>query len=509
VTGDATMSDEAADCVAAKQPSDDWTRCHMYVERKKRFCRQQVVKGSCYCGNHFERRKRVPCPVDPSHLVYEDLVEKHVKVCPRVTRKQSQEEELFYRHNCNVEGHGSLCAQRDKTHPNAQELALKILDVYQRVFSNPLPRESLRLLTLQNLLKAIPELDLSESEMQAGLAESVQEYRIKSGGARHLQQQASLVGHLRRIGVMNGEENLTLLEVGAGRGMFGLVAAGVVAAASSHQEVHLCLVERSGSRSKADTVLRTANSQTKYMNLKRVTFSRIQCDLSHVHMPTVLDKVNSKKDEQTAGMKRKNRRPQKLVVIAKHLCGAGTDLALKSLQEVAPDALVMATCCHGVCSWENYVGRDFLKKVFTDGDNPLDFGPDEFELMRRWSSGTVAPECSRNVDKTSMADIGMESTSDTGMEKEQDEHGSIAMDDEKDPLNVSSICKSLGLSCGSKGLGRACQRLLDQGRCEFMRQILFCYSDKDECRIEMFHYVPPTVTPQNAVLIAHRVSKHK
>jgi tRNA:m4X modification enzyme len=503
-----TMSDSAADLVVARQPPDDWTQCHMYVERKKRFCRQQVVKGSCFCGNHFERRKRVPCPVDPSHLVYEDLVEKHVKVCPRVTRKKLQEDQLFYQRNCNVEGHGSLCAQRDKTHPNAQELALKILDVYQHVFSNPLPRESLRLLTLQNILEAIPELDLSESEMQAGLVESVQEYRIKSGGARHLQQQASLLGHLRRIGVMDGEEDLTLIEVGAGRGMFGLVASGAVAAASSQNEVHLCLVERSGSRSKADTVLRTANSQTKYMNLERVKFSRIQCDLSHVHMPTVLDEVNSKKDEQTAGLKRKNRRGQKLVVIAKHLCGAGTDLALKSLREVTPDALVMATCCHGVCSWENYVGRDFLRNVFAGGDHPLDFGPDEFELMRRWSSGTVTPACSCNLDSASMADSGTDSTSTAGIEKEQDEHGSIGVEDGKDPMNVSAICQNLGLCCGPQGLGRACQRLLDQGRCEFMRQIIFCDSDRGECRIEMFHYVPPSVTPQNAVLIVHRVSKH-
>jgi hypothetical protein len=65
---------------------------------------------------------------------------------------------------------------------------------------------------------------------------------------------------------------------------------------------------------------------------------------------------------------------RQLVVIAKHLCGAGTDLALKSLEPINQvSACVMATCCHGACTWDDYVGRDYLcqtMKSKAQGDHP-------------------------------------------------------------------------------------------------------------------------------------------
>ncbi len=55
---------------------------------------------------------------------------------------------------------------------------------------------------------------------------------------------------------------------------------------------------------------------------------------------------------------------------AKHLCGSGTDLALKSLQTIPTgniDGCVMATCCHGLCEWSDYTGRDCLLRLFCGG----------------------------------------------------------------------------------------------------------------------------------------------
>ena len=448
----------------------------------------------------------MPCPVDPSHQVYEDQVEKHVKVCPYIKKQRSQQEQSYYRYNVNGGGHGrSSGGAHESTTPSkernvqwARQLALKILQVHQRIFlGSELPEEDVRHVSLQDVVEAIPMMDLSKAELQAGLKSSVDHYRIKCGGERHLHQQGSLIGHLRRLGVFdNTESNLTLLEMGAGRGMFGLMAAGVVAAAAAATSqtttasTQLILVERSGSRSKADGVLRMAKDATDYMALNQLQFSRITCDLAHVHMPTALVEklvvsTNYHDEATNIGNKRKHdNQNNKIVVIAKHLCGAGTDLALKSLQDVdvqqQVDACVMATCCHGVCSWEQYVGRDFLRTLFGN-----DFGQAEFDLLRRWSSGTVATGCC--ADKTAP--------------NNDDEHGKCIVDDGKDPMSVASIIQSLGLGCGHEGLGRACQRLLDHGRLEFMRQMLFSIG---ECQVEMFHYVPSTVTPQNAVLVARR-----
>lgn len=493
---------EQATTTDRQQPPEGWARCHFYLERKNRFCRQQVVKDTCYCGNHqppTEQRKRVPCPIDPSHLIYSDQVEKHSKVCPFHKKRCSQQEQSYYRHNVNTGGHGLNESSDAKTPsnnvPRAHGLARKILQAHQRVFNGvELSETNVCDLSLQNVVDAIPSLDLAREEMENGLKDSVEQYRIKSGGSRHLTQQGSLVGHLRRIKVFDNHDNdnLTILEMGAGRGMFGLMAAGV--AAKTCSKVQLVLVERSGTRSKADSVLRMAKDETDYMALNRVHFSRIQCDLSHVHMPTVVMEVATSQtdcSEETAGSKRKhpNNKKKKTVAIAKHLCGAGTDLALKSLKDVQVDACVMASCCHGVCSWDHYVGRDFLKSILGD-----DFGVEDFDRMRRWSSGTVSDQCASCI--VDGKDAGDNEDDD---DEEAPEHGKFVVDDRKDPTSVVSIIQHLGLaSLGPQGLGRACQRLLDQGRLEYMRQVL----GHDE--VEMFHYVPSSVTPQNAVLISYR-----
>ncbi|XP_032723107.1 tRNA:m(4)X modification enzyme TRM13 homolog isoform X2 [Lontra canadensis] len=62
-------------------------RCSYYVEKKKRFCRMVVAAGKRFCGEHAgaaeeeNARKRILCPLDPKHTVYEDQLSKHLKKC--------------------------------------------------------------------------------------------------------------------------------------------------------------------------------------------------------------------------------------------------------------------------------------------------------------------------------------------------------------------------------------------------------------------------------------------
>ncbi|CAN0531832.1 unnamed protein product, partial [Ectocarpus sp. 12 AP-2014] len=104
-----------------------------------------------------------------------------------------------------------------------------------------------------------------------------------------------------------------------------------------------------------------------------------------------------------------------VVAVAKHLCGVATDLALRrdggatdgetSREKhqagrrdahdgghvgnddptAAPAAattrvggVAIATCCHHVCNWRDYVGRDFLMQQ--------GFSARDFEAMRRISA---------------------------------------------------------------------------------------------------------------------------
>ena len=74
--------------------------------------------------------------------------------------------------------------------------------------------------------------------------------------------------------------------------------------------------------------------------------------------------------------------PAPVVVVAKHLCGAATDLALRAVANSATAGqrvrgLGIATCCHHACSWEDYCGADWLREKGFSGH--------EFELLKFWT----------------------------------------------------------------------------------------------------------------------------
>jgi tRNA:m4X modification enzyme len=465
----------------------------------------------------------------------------------------------------------------------AQRVTGAILRAYQQVFmlnddngSDTRKLVEPHLLSYHDMYAAIQNLDLSGPELSAGpgddlgrdgecahsLQSAVEFYRIKSGGYHHLYQQASLIGILRHIKSLppalrdskrstegscgDGDLPVTptaasessrhfVVEMGAGRGMLGTAAAGVSATGESPS--HLILIERSGSRAKADTVLRQCQkrkrarssvseestippaidappSSCSYMDLSRVTWTRIPCDLSHVSMTAVLDVESKTGNDVEIGTP--NNAPSRVTVIAKHLCGCGTDIALKSLEPVRNriDACLMATCCHGVCNYNDYVGRDYLSRTLvrpalacsphaSDNGERIDsteimqdwllseFGSSEFELLRRWSAGAVLD---RNPSGS-----GADSAHCAIEERE----------DKFDSIGIKAIVDSMNLSCGVQGLGRACARLIDFGRREYLREVIFGAgateaAPTEEPRVGIVHYAPPTITPQNAALLAFR-----
>jgi tRNA:m4X modification enzyme len=641
------------DAVHPPPVPDGWERCHAYMDRKKRFCRQEVVPitvdndqakksaGPRYCGNHQHLvpvscgyttpssnddssnakkrkriRKRIPCPMDPSHSIFEDAVAKHIPICPLTVKRKRQTEQAFYQHNINTGGYGRDFASEEQSRAPTERLewakrvALTVLHVHQSLLtsssihadsanvsatvkssSTATTLAALTELTEDDILSTVPLQDLSAPEFEAGLCESVAAYRIKSGGTRHLHQQASLTGHLRQIGALGSSTNIvclptstgqdqqpqppppprTFLEVGAGRGMMGLVAAGVEAAwvdrhhaaAAAVKSIkaeaecsatRLILVERAGSRGKADTVLRQASSNAAstaasleasssyrklrpspaYMKLETLEWTRIQCDLAHVDTRAIL--MDTQQSQRPSKPETNAKRAalsistaaapiavppttdrteeRQLVVIAKHLCGAGTDLALKSLEPIKDQvsACVMATCCHGACTWDDYVGRDYLCQAMkqAEGDPSLsiaDFGRDEFELLRRWSAGTVmTPNSNGKSDDDDTANAASED------KEEVDEHSNLkaasetrSTDDSAfSGIGVIDVVEALQLKCNVQGLGRACQRLIDYGRREYLRKVLFADKSDQPGSAEVLYYVPADVTPQNAALVAQR-----
>ena len=517
---------------------DEWDRCHVYLPNKHRFCRQERRDGSVYCGNHQHllseghetnpihcKRKRIRCPIDQSHYIFEDSVDKHCKVCPLANKRRKQAEQPYYHENLNAGGHGDLGefehSLDDKvgnrqpeskrksttmTLEDAQKLALRLLHVHHLVFpSSDHNKDTLAANSVSwcNLHDAISMEDLSDPDLKAGIVEAFRAHHAKAGGDRHVRQLASLVGHLRKLKVLPREPSplaskgelpaVTFLEMGAGRGMLGLTAAGVAAASGIPTE--LVMVERTGARSKADKVFRTIdtkNESRSYMKLDTVKWSRIECDLAHVSLPKVLEASDRNQCDQ-----------KHVVIIAKHLCGAGTDLALKSMESIQGrvHSCLMATCCHGLCDWKLYVGRDSLRKLMTT--DTVRFGPEHFEVMRQWCAASVACP-TKKTDDSQQEVLTDPSGCSRILEEDEADHPIVALEMEASTrISISTVVSALELKCGIEGLGRVCQRLIDYGRLQYLSENIF----KDTLDSSgLCHYVPHEVSPQNACIFGRKGS---
>jgi Methyltransferase TRM13 len=124
-----------------------------------------------------------------------------------------------------------------------------------------------------------------------------------------------------------------------------------------------------------------------------------------------------------------------------------------------------------------------------------EFGEKEFKLLQLWSAGTVKA-LDMNGKKTVVVEKSVPSSSEV-----DDEHGTapIPIGLPTHVCGVTKVVESLGLASGEQGLGRACQRIIDYGRREFIRNELQFGHDA-----ELVYYVPDSITPQNALLVAHR-----
>ena len=468
----------------------------------------------------------------PNSMIFEDNLKKHIIICPRAKERKRQEKEPYFLENVNCGGHGRLVVANPKgsisssstlrfepgTSAWAQRIACRVLRAHQSVFKNDNTCD-ISALTCQDIHNAIEMKDLSQPEIDAGIEKGFLSHHVKSGGIQHTTQIASLIGHLRQMEFFERQdakqiaaENflvvtdtcdsslpstkktpLVILEMGAGRGMFGLAAAGVANASGAN--THFFMLDRSGARSKADKAFRNIPKNVctdkPYLKLDGVNWCRLCCDVSNVNLSVVLQ--NDKKYKEA-----------KIIVIAKHLCGAGTDLALKSLEPIRHkiSGCLIATCCHGVCDWKHYVGRDILRGIMEgeecgdEASSILSFGPLEFDLLRRWSAATVATrEGTAKINSDETKSLSVDHTMEhESIFSENDSNN----DAEKTPgTNISAVVEGLDLSCTIQGLGRACQRLIDFGRSKYIHRHIFQVQDEEMVVNNLSYYVNSEITPQN------------
>jgi hypothetical protein len=200
--------------------------------------------------------------------------------------------------------------------------------------------------------------------------------------------------------------------------------------------------------------------------------------------------------------------PSTVLCVSKHLCGAGTDLAITAImkaitayrkqkkenrqqhqqeqQETAADAvtfqIALGTCCHHCCSVDTYVGLEFLPpstKIEEDEENPKIASFHFLKSLVGWGT------------------IGDEEHNATG----------AAVDGERKHQKSS---KSSPPPMMTK-VGFLAKRILDVGRLMFIIQAIADMKENlkrgggdhdDNAEVFLETYVPRTLTPENVVILA-------
>eukprot|EP00928_Gymnodinium_smaydae_P057495 TRINITY_DN40730_c0_g1_i1.p1 TRINITY_DN40730_c0_g1~~TRINITY_DN40730_c0_g1_i1.p1 ORF type:complete len:340 (-),score=45.76 TRINITY_DN40730_c0_g1_i1:31-1050(-) len=153
------------------------------------------------------------------------------------------------------------------------------------------------------------------------------------GRGKHVDQERSLVSHALRIAPAEGSR--VWIDMGGGRGCLSERLLHATGGQDTHFVVDWNPMHRARVR---DAAMRA-----------RTTFRRIVADIGTVDLEAEVAAVKSTCDSHT------------LLAMSKHLCGCATDLAMRQIPPRC--SLLMAPCCHHLCTWESYQGRSFLEAL--------------------------------------------------------------------------------------------------------------------------------------------------
>ncbi|XP_069694498.1 tRNA:m(4)X modification enzyme TRM13 homolog [Periplaneta americana] len=310
--------------------------CQFYVQRKERFCKMTVKEGEKYCGQHMvvdctsngdtsidsnkeaesQHPVRIECPYDRKHSCYAKKLQKHLAVCN--ARPKEQPLYIVPGINCGDESTSQECRKLADLEPTElSHLIQKIESVYQ---------------------KFVPSFE-REILSHAVLSEEINNPTYGPNKLKHLLQNASLLGHAEKVGLM--QKDTAYIEFGAGRGLLSFYVAQTMQEDDSSV---LFLVDRASQRHKFDNKLKDTSRHTE----------RIRADIADLCLENIPSLLAYKK----------------VVALGKHLCGAATDLALRCVvgredgkggRKLPVTGILLAFCCHHRCEWSSYTGKDFLQ----------------------------------------------------------------------------------------------------------------------------------------------------
>ncbi|CAA7398548.1 unnamed protein product [Spirodela intermedia] len=415
-------------------PAPQQRRCQFWMPSKGRLCANSALHDSPFCGNHNPAtdEQRIPCPIDPSHSVLKRNLDSHIARCPVRKHALELEAQPFYKKGVNcgggegAKGFVRSEAKRSEIYRLTVPEFLSLVQKIKAVYSS-LPKE----------------IYLRESFISG---EDGQQLPFQE---KHALQQASILGNMEALGVLKttvpefrsgdgaekgggsaGEEgkDQAVVEFGAGRGYLTQMLADCYGIRGVY------LVERRSYKLKADRSLRQKDG---------MSLERLRIDIEDLNLNGV-----------------ESLRGRPYLAIGKHLCGPATDLTLRCCLRGDDDdddrssgaaaaqlsGLAVATCCHHLCQWDQYINKPYLSEIGIEEE--------EFNAITWFSSWAV--DGAHNLGNS--------------------HGGDQAASGEK--------------AC----LGFVCKEIIDVGRLMWLRG--------RGLKAELVKYVPVSVSPENHLLLA-------
>ncbi|XP_030371497.1 tRNA:m(4)X modification enzyme TRM13 homolog [Scaptodrosophila lebanonensis] len=404
-----------ADEISAKRPKmtgESTTTCAHWVERKKRYCKMTVNKGSEFCGAHAPANKsseiensdaeRIPCPLDPNHTVFKRKLEKHLSIC----NAREQQSTLPYIEK-GINAGDALLPEDEVALADYQKLKLHELEDSE--FYGVIDKVN-RLYT-EHIENTIDELQLQHKSLEREL--KIEDYGQES--RKHLIQTAALLGILEHDKQL--ASNTSFIEFGAGKGQLAYYLASVLESMQLGNS-QVVLLDRLSLRHKKDN--KVANKEL---------VQRIRADIADFKM-SQLPELH---------------RTQHNVALSKHLCGAATDLTLRCVlgkEATNTDYILIALCCHHRCEWRSYVGKQWLQ---TTGITPR-----EFVIITKMVSWAV---CGTGLSRERRKAMAEDKTRAEQEDTEEQQQPSQRLSREQ-----------------REEIGYKCKRVLDHGRLKYLQQ---------------------------------------
>ena len=381
--------------------------CKYWVSSKNRYCKFAVLTDSeeGFCAVHNTgsgHSERIPCPVDPRHMIYKRDTEKHVKKCSKMVQVFFENNQPLRNVGCNIKHTPLTCSEEYTSFTLSDSRISQLTEILASVESE----------VLRKIRTIIPTFDPVEDSDLFDAAPASDRATLPSDElTKHELQNAALLKILEESNLAPQRDVARLYaELGCGKAGLTRWLIDSLPERGSPESVFLlvdCEARRHKKENRKDLLEKVSPS-----SIVRLRLNLADIDLSlflqppsspsqeppSSHKPgSVEERVDNLKAKIFTIQSRPDWPLPSIVGTAKHLCGAATDLGIRCLHKihsVSRVSMVFATCCHHRCTWSQVAGQSHLAQL---GLTEPIFG--ELISFAGWATTTSLPDWKRRAGR--------------------------------------------------------------------------------------------------------------